>query len=104
MNAEITETVSKHKREELADKLSLLGDSTRLEIVCCLLESERVCVSAVAEKINISVANASYHLNMLADAGLCQRDQHAQQVFYSLEDNEIMHAVKKWLCKKQSQL
>jgi len=88
------------KRKKLADQLSLVGDNTRVEILCQLFTCERMCVSAVADAVDVSVANASYHLNLLADAGLCGRQRADKQICYHTKDSEFMKNLQHLLCER----
>jgi len=55
------------REDELARKLSMAGDSTRLKILVLMFDWEKGCVSSVAEAIDTSVATASYHLNLMVN-------------------------------------
>lgn len=89
------------KRHELAEQLALVGDKTRIEIICQLfMGKESMCVSEIAESVGISVANASYHLNLLADAELCDRKRENKRICYSTQDTEFMKNLKHLLCDR----
>jgi DNA-binding transcriptional ArsR family regulator len=94
-------TPPQSKRHELAEQLALVGDKTRIEIICQLFMSEKaICVSEIAESMEISVANASYHLNLLADAELCDRKRKDKRICYSTKDTEFMKNLKYLLCDR----
>lgn len=98
-SAETTEITTKKNRDKIADYLSLVGEPVRLEIICLLFEKEKMCVSEIADMVDITVANASYHLNVLADAELCERQQHDKRVCYYTAETEFMKDLKQLLCR-----
>lgn len=80
--------------ETLARKLSLAGDPTRLAILEVMFDWEQACVSSIAEAVGISVATASYHLNLMADNGYFTRQRDGQSICYELNGTEFIQCLK----------
>ena len=71
--------------DDMAEKFRLLGDSTRLAILRCLMEGEKS-VGRVVEETGRGQANVSKHLKLLSEAGLVARRKEGLQVFYRVDD------------------
>jgi DNA-binding transcriptional ArsR family regulator len=87
------------KLENLAKKLQLAGDSNRMKILCLMFDSKRICVSEIAQKLNLSVAIVSHHLQALADEGLAVPERNGKMVCYQIEQSDFMKDLKKMICK-----
>ena len=71
--------------EQVAHYFALLADPTRLRILSCLCAEERA-VKDVVEKIGLTQANISRHLNILFRAGVVGRRRVGNSVFYRVID------------------
>jgi len=71
--------------EQVAHYFGLLADPTRLRILSCLCGEERP-VNEVVEKIGLTQANISRHLNILYRAGIVERRREGTSVFYRVID------------------
>lgn len=60
----------------------VLGDPTRLRIICLLLERDKLCVSDIHHEIGISMSGTSQHLRQLEQGGLANRSRSGQQICY----------------------
>ncbi|KOR89470.1 ArsR/SmtB family transcription factor [Paenibacillus solani] len=69
--------------QEMADKLKLLSDGTRLTILALLRERE-YCVCELVDILEISQPGVSQHLRKLKSYGLVKEDKRGQWVYYSL--------------------
>lgn len=69
--------------QEMADKLKLLSDGTRLTILALLKERE-FCVCELVDILEISQPGVSQHLRKLKSHGLVKEDKRGQWVYYSL--------------------
>ncbi|MGG4403815.1 metalloregulator ArsR/SmtB family transcription factor [Paenibacillus amylolyticus] len=69
--------------QEVADKLKLLGDKTRLTILTLLKERE-MCVCEFVEILDMSQPGISQHLRKLKDQGLVKESKRGQWVYYYL--------------------
>ncbi|MNO58954.1 HTH-type transcriptional repressor AseR [compost metagenome] len=72
---------------EMAEKLKLLGDKTRLTILG-LLKDKEWCVCDLVEILNMSQPSVSQHLRKLKAQGLVKETKRAQWVYYSLDIEE----------------
>ncbi len=71
--------------EQVAHYFGLLADPTRLRILSCLCAEERP-VNDVVQKIGLTQANVSRHLNILYRAGVLDRRREGNSVLYRVID------------------
>lgn len=71
--------------EQVAHYFGLLADPTRLRILSCLCGEERP-VHEVVERIGLTQANISRHLNILYRAGVVERRREGSSVMYRVVD------------------
>lgn len=71
--------------EQVAHYFGLLADPTRLRILSCLCAEEHP-VKDVVEKVGLTQANISRHLNILFRAGVVDRRREGNTVFYRVVD------------------
>lgn len=69
-----------------ADKFRMLGDSTRLAILRCLMDVNEANVTEIVAGTGRELANVSKHLKLLAEARLISRRKAGSFVFYKLDD------------------
>jgi len=74
--------------EEPSTMLQVLADETRLQIVCLLLHHD-FCVGALANRIGISPAAASQHLQLLRRAGLVRGEKRGYWTHYVVERSAL---------------
>jgi rhodanese-related sulfurtransferase/DNA-binding MarR family transcriptional regulator len=74
--------------DELARLAQALANGRRLEIVDVLANGERT-VERLASETELSVANASQHLQVLREAGLVRRRREGTRIHYALRDPQI---------------
>ena len=67
----------------LSSLLQLVGENSRLQILCILRQNEH-CVCEINEHIKASQSLISHHLKDLKDGGLIKDDKKGLNVFYSL--------------------
>ncbi|NMO98027.1 ArsR/SmtB family transcription factor [Paenibacillus lemnae] len=79
---------------EIADKLKLLGDKTRLTILALLTDREW-CVCEFVDLFDMSQPAVSQHLRKLKSQGLVSESRRGQWVYYSLniDDKPYIRAV-----------
>jgi ArsR family transcriptional regulator len=82
--------------EQVASYFSLLADPTRLRILSCLCTEERP-VHDVVDRIGLTQANISRHLNILYRAGIVDRRRSGSSVFYRVIDPNFVD-----ICRKVS--
>lgn len=94
---DIVEKVKKRMPEEnllreLADFYKVFGDTTRIRILCVLLESE-MCVCDLAEVTGASQSAISHQLRVLKQMKLVKNRREGKTVFYSLADGHIQSII-----------
>lgn len=75
--------------DDVARRFALLGDPTRLRVVRALYEGGECTVGEVAESAGTSVANASQHLQRLAQGGVVGRRRDGHAVRYRIVDETL---------------
>lgn len=77
--------------QDAAIKLfAALGDATRFKLVQILFKQNNICVSELAQKLNISVPGTSQQLKILESAGVVTRRRDCQKICYELQaDNKL---------------
>lgn len=75
--------------DDVAGRFALLGDPTRLHIVCTLHERGEATVSEIAMAAGTSIPNASQHLRRLLLGGVAGRVRDGQAVRYRITDPAI---------------
>lgn len=78
--------------EGLADVAKSLAHRHRLEIVEQLAQMERS-VESVAERVGLSIANASQHLRSMRRAGLLVSRRDGKHVIYAISDPAVLDAL-----------
>lgn len=73
---------------ELVDFYKVFGDTTRVKILCVLLEAE-MCVCDLAELLGMTQSAISHQLRVLKQMKLVKNRREGKTVFYSLADGHI---------------
>lgn len=68
--------------------MQLLGDSTRYKIFKLLQNEDEMCVSEIAENLNISVSAVSQHFRSFEMVGLVDKERMGQKICYALRDED----------------
>src|SRR5438552_342652 len=74
--------------DEFARLAQALANGRRLEIVDILANGERT-VDRLAAETDLSVANASQHLQVLREVGLVRRRRDGTRIYYELRDAKV---------------
>ncbi len=74
--------------ENLADFFKVFGDTTRIGILCVLLQSE-MCVQNLADTLGMSQSAISHQLRFLKQMKLVKSRREGKTVYYSLADGHI---------------
>lgn len=72
-------------KPDLSDMFKALGDKTRFRLMKLLVERNNICVSELAEEVNISVAGVSQQLKVLEQAHLIERCRDGQKICYAVD-------------------
>ncbi|MDR0562851.1 MAG: metalloregulator ArsR/SmtB family transcription factor [Spirochaetaceae bacterium] len=72
----------------LADLFKVFSDSTRVKIICALLNAE-MCVCDIAALLGMSKSAISHQLRTLRQTRLVKYRREGKVVYYSLEDDHV---------------
>ena len=72
----------------LADLFKVFSDSTRVKIICALLNAE-MCVCDIAALLGMSKSAISHQLRTLRQTRLVKYRREGKVVYYSLEDEHV---------------
>jgi len=86
----MTQSPSEH--EHIAELARSLGHAHRLALLDHLAAGERA-VESLAELTNLSMANASQHLQQLRRAGLVQARRDGKRILYRLGSGPVAHVL-----------
>jgi len=86
------------ENEDLAEKLKVMGEPTRLRILN-LLPDQKDCeevynVTELAEELGIPQPSVSHHLKVLKQAGLLKSEKMCRDVYYWIDRKAFDHALK----------
>lgn len=73
---------------DVAELFKVFGDSTRMKIICALLEEE-LCVCDIAAITNTTQSAISHQLRVLKQAKLVKYRKEGKIVYYSLDDEHV---------------
>lgn len=76
----------------LAEFYKMFGDSTRIKIICTLLNGE-MCVGSIADLLEMSQSSVSHQLRVLKTSRLVKCRKDGKQSFYSLDDSHISNII-----------
>ncbi len=78
--------------ENTARLFKALGDPTRMKIICALAKDE-LCVSCLADTLNMEQSAISHQLKILRDLRVISSRREGKSIFYSLNDDHIFDIV-----------
>ena len=84
--------------DQCAQLLKALGDPDRLRLVQAL-RSGPCCVSDLATKLELEIANVSHHLGVLRRAGLVVTQRQGKQIIYELPQDVLQRDVNDQTCE-----
>ena len=95
-HCEHIETVCRAKAEllpedaiqQLAETFKILGDATRIKILC-VLDRREMCVCDISALLNMSPPAISHHLKSLRQTRLIKYRRDGKIAYYSLDDEHI---------------
>lgn len=73
---------------DMAEFFKVLGDSTRIRIICALFESE-LCVCDIANVLNMTQSAISHQLKTLKQARLVKSRRDGKVMYYTLDDEHV---------------
>lgn len=101
INVELVKEVKKKMPDlkdlyELSDFFKVMGDSTRIQLLWALEESE-MCVGDLAVLLDMTKSAISHQLKVLRLSKLVKTQKRGKNVYYSLDDNHVKMILKKSL-------
>ncbi|MCA9333118.1 winged helix-turn-helix transcriptional regulator [Candidatus Saccharibacteria bacterium] len=81
------------RQEKLSKFFNSLGDPTRLEILNTLTQYPGICVSALADELDLSVSAVSQQCKLMELSGILKRERKGQRICYQINSEE--HLVKR---------
>ncbi len=73
---------------DMAEFFKVLGDSTRIRIICALFESE-LCVCDIANVLGMTQSAISHQLKTLKQARLVKSRREGKVMYYTLDDEHV---------------
>ncbi len=86
--AETPRTKLSKNDERIVHILQVLGDTSRYKIFKILLEKKQLCVSEIANKLNVSVPAVSQHFRTFELVGIVEKERMGQKICYQLKDDD----------------
>lgn len=77
-----------HELAELSSLFKVMGDETRISILC-FLEHTELCVCDLANVMNMTKSAVSHQLAVLKNSGLIKGRRDGKEIFYSLDDAHV---------------
>lgn len=71
---------------DLVNKFNALGDRTRFRLLELLIKDDGICVSELANEIEISNAGVSQQLKIMEQAGILVRKRNGQKICYRVDE------------------
>ena len=72
----------------LSEFYKIMADYTRMKIIYALIENE-LCVTEIAEIVNMSQTAVSYQLRILRGARVVKHRRDGKMIFYSIDDDHV---------------
>jgi len=82
------EMVTEEEARRAADLFKILGDPSRIKILCALSKREH-CVCDLATIVNMGQSAVSHQLRLLRGARLVKYRKNGKMVWYSLDDEHV---------------
>lgn len=74
---------------EASDLLKVVGDLTRMRILCTLLPGGELSVGELQQTLSMSQSAVSHQLRVLRDANLVKFRRAGKSIYYSLTDEHV---------------
>ena len=75
-----------------ASFFKVVGDETRMKILCSLSRDE-LCVNDIAAAVDMTKSAVSHQLRLLKDEGLIKSRRDGKNIFYSLDDQHVVDII-----------
>jgi predicted transcriptional regulator len=74
--------------------MQLLGDTTRFKMFKLMSSKKDLCVSEIAQELNISASAVSQHFRTFELLGLVSKERTGQRICYTLTDDTLVQELK----------
>ena len=81
--------LDKQIQEQIAELFKGFADSTRVQILCLLMNGE-MCVNDIAQAIELSQSAVSHQLRLLKQMHLIKYRRDGKNALYSLADDHVL--------------
>ncbi len=82
--------MSPEMQRELSEFFKVIADETRMRIMAALTISEELCVSDIANIVDMSKSAVSHQLKVLRAAALVKARREGKNMYYSLDDHHVV--------------
>lgn len=82
--------------QKLAETFKIVGDATRIKILCVLSRQE-MCVCDIAETLQMGQSAISHQLRVLRAARLVKFRKDGKEAWYSLDDDHVVDLMRQGL-------
>ena len=79
----------KETMDSIAELFKGFADPTRVHILSLLMEKEELCVTQIAEEVEISQSAVSHQLRLLKQMHLIKFRRDGKNILYSLADEHV---------------
>ena len=79
----------KETLSHIAELFKGFADPTRVHILCLLLTEGELCVTQIAEKVDLSQSAISHQLSLLKQMHLIKFRREGKNILYSLADDHV---------------
>ena len=87
---------------QLIKAMQLLGDPTRYKIFRMLMVKDEMCVSDIAEELDVTLSAVSQHFRQFELVGLVGKERMGQKICYMLDDdNDLVRDLVAMLKKRK---
>lgn len=84
--------ISKELIARAAEFFRVVGDETRMKILCTIAGDER-CVNDIAAEVEMTKSAVSHQLRLLKSEGLVKSRRDGKNMFYSLDDQHVVDII-----------
>jgi ArsR family transcriptional regulator, virulence genes transcriptional regulator len=81
--------LSSERLEKAASMLKAIAHPTRISIVGCLEDGQKLTVTEIHKKLKIEQATASHHLGILKDKGVLSSKREGKNIYYYLRHETL---------------
>lgn len=90
--------ISEERAAELEAVFKMLGNRTRLRLIHALTKAGEMCVTELAETVNMKPQAVSNQLQRLTDRGILASKRNGINIFYRVVDPSAVNLLDRGLC------